>query len=90
MPHLDGYEATRRLRALERERGDARLPVIAMTAMAPAEEAARMHAEGLDGYIGKPIQTTLLVRELRSVIARSAADAATGAALSSAMTSPVV
>jgi signal transduction histidine kinase/CheY-like chemotaxis protein len=76
MPQLDGFEATRRLRELERERGDPRLPVIAMTAIGPDEEAARLRDAGLDGYVGKPIQTQLLVRELRSVMARSAADAA--------------
>ena len=80
MPQMDGFEATRRLRELERERGALRLPVIAMTAMGPSEEAARMRAAGLDGYVGKPIQTVLLVRELRSVIARSAVDAASAGA----------
>ena len=79
MPHIDGFEATRRLRERERARGAARLPVIAMTAIGPGEETARMQAAGIDGYAGKPIQTALLVRELRSVMARNAADAALSA-----------
>ncbi len=76
MPRMDGFEATRRLRQLERERAEPRLPVVAMTAMGPNEESARMRAAGLDGYVGKPFQAAQLVHELRSVIARSAANAA--------------
>ena len=79
MPQMDGFEATRRWRELERQRAAPRLPVIAMTAVGPDEEADRMQAAGLDGYVGKPIQTAMLVRELRSVLARNAADAAQSA-----------
>ena len=72
MPQMDGFEATRRLREVERQRGGVRVPVIAMTAAGPDEESARIHAAGLDGYVGKPFQTTTLVRELRSALARNA------------------
>jgi signal transduction histidine kinase/DNA-binding response OmpR family regulator/HPt (histidine-containing phosphotransfer) domain-containing protein len=51
MPVMDGYEATRRLRADPRL---ASLPVIAMSAHAMAEEHERADAAGMSGYIEKP------------------------------------
>ena len=51
MPHMDGYEATRLLRAQERF---ASLPIIATTAQAMAQEVQAMQAAGMDGYVPKP------------------------------------
>jgi len=53
MPVMDGYEATRRLRA---DPHYAALPIIAMSAHATAEEHARSQATGMNGHIDKPIE----------------------------------
>jgi signal transduction histidine kinase/PAS domain-containing protein/BarA-like signal transduction histidine kinase len=53
MPEMNGYEATRAIRALPR--GDADIPVIAMTADAFAEDLQRVQESGMDDYVTKPI-----------------------------------
>ncbi|HKJ76455.1 MAG TPA: ATP-binding protein, partial [Gammaproteobacteria bacterium] len=53
MPHMDGIEATRRIR--EEVDGGAALPVIAVTADVFAEERARLDEAGVDGWLFKPI-----------------------------------
>jgi two-component system sensor histidine kinase/response regulator len=61
MPVMDGYEATRRLRA---DPAFARLPVIAMTAHALSEEQALCHAAGMSGHLGKPVEPAALYAAL--------------------------
>ncbi len=57
MPEMDGLEATRRIRNLERlESGDPHIPIIAMTAHAMSDDRARCLAAGMDDYITKPIR----------------------------------
>lgn len=54
MPNMNGYEATRRIRALDRE--DARvIPIIAMSANAFAEDVNASLASGMDAHLSKPI-----------------------------------
>lgn len=57
MPVLDGLEATRRIRARERDQGpDApRVPIIAMTAQAMREDRQRCLDAGMDDYLAKPL-----------------------------------
>lgn len=61
LPKLDGYEATRRLRAQESTR---HIPIIALTAHAMPGESERAHEAGCSGYISKPINTRTLVEEM--------------------------
>jgi CheY-like chemotaxis protein/signal transduction histidine kinase len=65
MPVLDGLAATRRLRALERERGlGEHLPVVALTAHAlPADREDCLEA-GVDGWVPKPVRAETLVAAL--------------------------
>src|SRR3954469_25001167 len=70
MPRMDGYEFTRRLRAIEAEgRADhQRTPVVAVTANAMKGEEERCLAAGMDAYLVKPVNIealrTMLVRWL--------------------------
>ena len=61
MPEMDGYEATRRLRALPETRD---LPIVAVTAQAMSGEAKRAREAGCDGYLSKPINTRTLVDDI--------------------------
>jgi PAS domain S-box-containing protein len=61
MPHMDGYELTRRLRATEAEQhSHARIPVVAVTANAMKGEEERCLAAGMDAYLVKPVNIDLL------------------------------
>ncbi len=66
MPVMDGYEATRRIRALERELGRRRLPIVALTAHAFPAERERTREAGMDGHLTKP----LTMEALREVLLR--------------------
>jgi CheY-like chemotaxis protein len=55
MPHEDGYELARRLRAAEAEHGATPTPIIAVTANAMKGEEERCLAAGMDAYLVKPV-----------------------------------
>ena len=62
LPVLDGWEATRRLKADERLKS---IPVIAVTAHVTEEEEERARACGCDDFLPKPIDEVLLFEKLR-------------------------
>lgn len=55
MPVMDGYAMTRRIREQERDRGGARLPVIALTASAMEDDLQRCREAGMDDLLAKPV-----------------------------------
>ena len=63
MPRMDGLEATRRIRAMDRPDA-ASIPIIAMTADAFHEDVVRAAEAGMDGHLAKPIDPDLLYQML--------------------------
>jgi CheY-like chemotaxis protein len=55
MPVMDGFEATARIRAYEKERGEVQpIPIVALTASAFEEDRNRCMKSGMDEFITKP------------------------------------
>jgi CheY-like chemotaxis protein len=65
LPRLDGWEATRRLKADARF---ARIPVIALSAHAMRGDEEKARASGCDDFLTKPIDETLLYRKLEAYL----------------------
>ena len=64
MPKMNGYEATKAIRALQ-NRPDARtIPIIAMTANAFAEDVQASLDAGMNGHIAKPIVIDEVVKNI--------------------------
>ena len=61
MPVMDGYEATRQLRA---QPETAQLPIVALTANASFEDKARCHFVGMNAHIAKPFRLEDIYRQL--------------------------
>jgi len=54
MPEMDGYEATRRIRAMDLPKAKS-IPIIAMTANVFREDVEKCMAAGMNGHVGKPL-----------------------------------
>jgi CheY-like chemotaxis protein len=76
LPEIDGWEATRRLRADDRTRG---IKIIALTAHALETERERALAAGCDEVVTKPIVPKELERVVRRQLGRETAPAEDGA-----------
>jgi signal transduction histidine kinase/DNA-binding response OmpR family regulator len=63
MPRMDGYQAVQKIRAMDREDLQ-RIPIIAMTADAFAEDIQRAHEAGMNGHIAKPIDIERVIKEI--------------------------
>ncbi len=63
MPLMDGYEATRQIRKLEKALGS-RTPIVALTAHAMPEDREKCLAAGMDGYLTKPLNPKDLIAVL--------------------------
>ena len=67
MPVMNGYEATKMIRSLDRE--DAKtIPIIAMTANAFAEDRIRVKEAGMNEHVAKPVDVELLIKVIHKLV----------------------
>ena len=67
MPVMDGYEAAKMIRFLDRE--DAKeIPIIAMTANAFTEDRIKAKAAGMDEHVAKPVDVELLIKVIHKLV----------------------
>ena len=64
MPEMDGYEATRCIRALDAPEAK-NIPIIAMTANVFKEDIERCFEAGMNSHIGKPLDFDEVIRQLQ-------------------------
>ena len=72
MPVMNGHEAARAIRALERSDA-AHIPIIAMTANAFAEDEKAALAAGMDAHVAKPLDMELLKKVIQHCVTRKEA-----------------
>jgi two-component system, cell cycle response regulator DivK len=65
LPGIDGYEATRRIRAVP---ALAAVPIIAVTSYALSGDEAKTRAAGCDGYVAKPFSPRQLLAKIREFL----------------------
>ena len=71
MPEVDGYEATRTIRALEIPRAKT-IPIVAMTANVFREDIERCLASGMDDHVGKPVDMVEIMATMRRFLSKRA------------------
>ena len=69
MPVMDGYEATRRIKA---DASVKAIPIIAVTSYALSGDEAKTREAGCDGYIAKPYSPREMLRMIRSFLDKKA------------------
>jgi CheY-like chemotaxis protein len=69
MPKMDGYEATRRIRACGAPNAET-IPIIAMTANVFREDIEKCFAAGMNGHVGKPLDMDEVLAVLRKYLSR--------------------
>ncbi len=67
MPVMNGYEATKMIRSLDREDAKA-IPIIAMTANAFTEDRIRAKEAGMNEHVAKPVDVELLVQVIHKLV----------------------
>ena len=67
MPEMDGYEATRRIRALDVPKAKT-IPIVAMTANVFREDKEKCLQAGMNSHVGKPLDFDIVVERLRSYL----------------------
>jgi len=66
LPHIDGWEVSRRLRSSEPTKG---IRIVALTAHAMPGDRERARIEGFDGYLAKPCEPRAVLAEVRRLLA---------------------
>jgi signal transduction histidine kinase len=69
MPKMNGIEATKVIREIEKEKGLTPTPIVALTANALSEDKERFINAGMDGFIAKPIENEVFVKTLHKYLA---------------------
>ena len=67
MPVMNGYEAAKMIRSLDREDAKA-IPIIAMTANAFTEDRIRAKEAGMDEHVAKPVDAELLIKVIHKLV----------------------
>ncbi|MFZ2757081.1 MAG: transporter substrate-binding domain-containing protein [Atopobiaceae bacterium] len=73
MPVMDGYEAARRIRSLDRADA-ATVPIIAMSADAYDDDVRRCHEAGMNGHVAKPVDVQRLYQAIQEAIGERDSD----------------
>jgi CheY-like chemotaxis protein len=68
MPVMDGYMATRAIRAIERESGRRRVPIIALPASVLIEALKKARDAGCDAHVAKPVKKAVLLAAIQKAI----------------------
>lgn len=68
MPVMDGFQATKEIRAYERVSGLPKTPIIALTASVVDDDIQRCYDSGMDAYVPKPVRKEKLLHQIESVI----------------------
>lgn len=68
LPGLDGWQASRQLKS---DNATAKIPIIALTAHAMAEDREKAMAAGCDEYETKPVDLTSLLTKIEALLAKS-------------------
>lgn len=76
MPHMDGMEAARAIRAWEADTGTAAIPIIALSASVLAQDRIASDAAGMNGFAAKPLEPHQLMLEIARVLQRTPASTA--------------
>ena len=67
MPVMNGYEAAKTIRSLNREEAKT-IPIIAMTANAFTEDRIRAKEAGMDEHVAKPVDMELLIKVIHRLV----------------------
>lgn len=70
MPYMNGWDATRKIRTLQRPDAD-KIPIIAMSANAFAEDIINSHISGMNWHLTKPVDADKLMTALKECIRKS-------------------
>jgi len=69
MPRMNGIEATKKIRELEKRRNvEEPIPIIALTANAVSGDRERLLSAGMDEYISKPVNPDTLIRAIATLL----------------------
>ena len=69
MPNMDGFEAARTIRAMDRDDAGT-VPILAVTANAFAEDARKCFEAGMDAHISKPLEISAVYAAVQEILSR--------------------